>query len=242
MASRLDDQARLVVEAVEIYRGTPSKPVSLIHVEDRIVTIAALLGTRRVVMDRWQAALLGERLGARGLSVTLKTSDAANLDRWATALKRWFAERAVVIPNHAELIEQLEGLEGEELRRRDRVRFTATGHHRDDAAIALCLSAEGNSDRVGQRRMAEIDECLVAAHFGEAPDCYLWVPFGRPPSDPVCRHCAANTSTQQAHQAYLVRTAEAIDLRTFAQSGLITANAFVQRRVLRRHMTRIGLM
>ena len=240
VASRVDDQMRLVVEAVEIYRGTPSKPVSLMMVEDRIVALASALGARKIVGDRWQFQLLAERLSARGLAVQQVTSDAARLDKWATNLKRWFATRAVRIPQHADLIEQLEGLEGEELRRRDRIRFTATGHHRDDAAIALCLSVTDGAANVGRQRMAEIDSCILADHIGAAPACYLWTPIGRPPSDPICRQCAANLSTKAAHRAHVERNGEAIDLRTFVARGLIAPNTFILRRNVREKLQSFG--
>jgi hypothetical protein len=227
------DAGRLIVERVEIYRGTPAKPVSLMMVEDRIVAIANALGTRRVFIDRWQAALLSERLTARGLSVAQRTSDPTNLDKWATALRRWFATRAISIPNHAELIEQLEHITGEEMRRRDRVRFTATDGRHDDAVVALVLSGvETNANAtIGRSQMAEIDHCAVEAAFGPGAgsNCYLF--HGqRVPSDPVCRSCAANVSTRHAHGEYVRRTGEDLDLRMFVQRGLISPNRFAQKR------------
>lgn len=240
VASRADEQTRLVVEAVEIYRGTRSNPVSLMMIEDRIVALARQLGAKRVVVDRWQAALLSERLSARGLQVRQVTSDAAALDRWATWLKRWFAQRVIRIPHHAEFIEQLEGLEGEELRRRDRIRFTATGHHRDDAAVALVLSASDGADTIGQTRMAEIASCLRHDN-GLQADCYLW---GGPdiPFDPICRHCAAHTSVRQARDAYTQRTGEAFSLNAFVGRGHIQPCMFVLRRKFRTTQERLGLL
>jgi hypothetical protein len=230
VGSRQDELARLVVEACEIHRGTPKKPVSLMFIEDRIVTLAAQLGARRVNIDRWQAALLAERLSARGLIVRQVTSDAANLDRWATNLRRWFATRCIRIPQHAEFLEQLESLEGEEMRRRDRVRFTAHGSARDDAAVALCLSAMENAKTVGQLRMAEISSCARQDHGVDGGSCYLWGTGGIVYPDPVCGGCAANTSTRAAHAAYMARTGEYISMPQFVATGLIAPNNFAGHR------------
>jgi hypothetical protein len=232
VVSALDPDTRLAVLAVDIVRGTPKKPVSLMDTERRIIEVATTFNTNRVVLDRWQAALLSERLSAQGFLVQQVVSDAANLDRWATWLRRVFATRAIRIPNLPEFIEQLEGLEGEELRRRDRVRFTAHGANRDDAAIALCLSAMRHANHVGSIRMSEISGCLREAN-GLSSNCYLW---GGPyvPCDPLCnKYCAANISTREAHAAHHERTGEWVDLRSFVKRGLIAKNAFVSRRQFR---------
>jgi phage terminase large subunit-like protein len=235
VASRADDLARLIVEAVEIYRGTKSKPVSLMHVEDRICALAAQLGTRRVVIDRWQAALLSERLSARGLHVRQVTSDAKRLDEWATSLKRWFTLRAIRVPQHAEFLEQLEGLEGEELRRRDRIRFTATGHHRDDAAVALCLSAMEGAARIGQQRIAEMPHgCAVERALGRPVSCFLFGAGGFDGGDdPLCRTCPGFTSAVALYSAFVQRTGEDVDLRTWYHQGGATPNDFVTARRFR---------
>jgi hypothetical protein len=172
IASHLHKQ-RLIVDAVRIFRGTKANPVSLMQVETEILSLAHKLGARQVVADRWQAQLLAERLRARGLHVMLVTSDVASLDRWATQLKMWFSRRLVRIPNDPELIEQLEGLEGEEMRRRDRVRFTATGANHDDAAVALCLSAEPHAQDVGQDQSREEAARRAVEAFNQALGSWL---------------------------------------------------------------------
>jgi hypothetical protein len=137
----------------------------------------------------------------------------------------------ISIPNHPELLEQLEGITGEEMRRRDRVRFTATDGRHDDAVVALVLSGVETSANatIGRSQMAEIDHCILEQHFGGRVGCYL---FGdqRIPSDPACRQCAANVSTRQAHGDYVRRTGAYLDLRMFVQRGLISPNRFAQRR------------
>jgi phage terminase large subunit-like protein len=234
---------QLTVDAVRILRGTKAKPVSLSTLEDVIVDLARVLGTRKVTCDQWQASMLAERLRARGLSVHLVTCDVARLDRMATHLKTWFARRTIRIPNHPGLIEQLETLVGEEMRRRDKVRFTAYGEAHDDAAIALCLSAEPHSAGIGQRRMAEMDGCALEGYMGRTVGCYLLTDHARVPSDPVCRReCPGHISTLAAYEEHSRRTGETPGLRMFVAAGLIRRNNFAVRRSLRDTMQRIGLI
>jgi hypothetical protein len=231
VAVHVDANQKLIVDAVRILRGTRARPVSLMDLEEIIVELARRLGATRITIDQWQAAMLAERLRARGLPVQTTTSDPAHLDRWATRLKTWFSTRTIKIPQHAEFVEQLEGLEGEELRRRDRVRFTATGNRHDDSAIALCLAGEHLSNRVGRVRMAEQKSCALADHFMRFVDCYL---FGAGnyhlPSDRVCRECPGHQSTVAARDAYQARTGQPIGLREFVTGGLIQPNTFVLNR------------
>lgn len=92
----------------------------------------------------------------------------AILDAMATSLKGAFPTRLVRIPNHPELVEQLENLQGVEQRRRDLVRFEAgkgagaAGHH--DLVFALSLSAEHHETRVGRTVLtASFRSCNHAA-------------------------------------------------------------------------------
>jgi hypothetical protein len=209
VATDLDTSGRLVVRHVEIIQGTRARPVSLIDVEDRIARVAATLGTRDVSLDRWQSAQMGEGLRRRGLSVRAVTCDAAWLDRAATHLKHWFSQRHIQIPAHAGLLEELEGLEAEELRRRDRVRFTASGSNHDDACVALCLSAERfaggirpDMSVVGRDKLPEIDRCIAADVLAEP-----WVPCpftGEGQSlHAGCRRCPMFTAAVPMYDAHL---------------------------------------
>jgi hypothetical protein len=239
VASRLDPvTGNLVVLHVEILRGSRQRPVSFYDLEERIVSLEQVLKPKQkqIAMDRWQSAQLAERLTHRGMWVTPVTCDAAWLDRAASNLKRWFAARSIKIPRHAGLIEQLETLEGEELRRKDRVRFTATGANHDDAAVALVLSATpfaGTAKRpefgtIGVPKMAEISGCLL-----EADGAYVGMqcPVILGPSPlPGCNRCPAYTSAKTAHQAYLAQGREWLPLPVFVGKYMEPCRWVIQRR------------
>lgn len=233
VATNLDTSGRLVVRHVEIIQGTRARPVSLIDVEDRIARVAVTLGTRDVSLDRWQSAQMGEGLRRRGLSVRAVTCDAAWLDRAATHLKHWFSQRHIQIPAHAGLLEELEGLEAEELRRRDRVRFTASGSNHDDACVALCLSAERfaggirpDTSVVGRDKLPEIDLC-VAEHVLGVDYCDCPVVDG-PSAHPGCRRCGMFMHAATMHEAH-IKTHEWVPLSVFVASRL-QPNAWLRAR------------
>jgi hypothetical protein len=244
VATDLDTSGRLVVRHVEILVGTRKHPVSLIDVEDRIARLAHTLGTRDVSLDRWQSAQMGEGLRRRGLSVRAVTCDAAWLDRAATHLKHWFSQRRICIPAHPILLEELEGLEAEELRRRDRVRFTASGSNHEDGCVALCLSAERfaggirpDTSIVGREKLPEIDDC-AARHVLGVDYCDCPIVDGLS-AHPGCRRCAMWLHATAAHQAH-VRDHAWVPLATFVGARL-QPNAWLRDRRFQRACDGLGL-
>jgi len=235
VATGMGPDGRLEVLHVDIIQGTRLRPVSLIDVEDRIVRLAALLQTKRISMDRWQSAQMAEGLRRRGLWVASVACDVAWLDRAATNLKRWFSQRHVRIPTHPLLVEELEGLEAEELRRRDRVRFTATGSNHDDACVALCLSAEmfagaerPENSQIGIPRLAEIASCRAEELLGQE---YVPCPVaGEGVSlQPGCRRCGMWLDAAPKHEAYVSAGHPWIPLGEFVASRL-KPNTWLQNR------------
>ena len=212
---------------VDLIQGTRLRPVSLIDVESRVLYLARQLGTTHVSVDRWQSAQMIEGLRRHGLWITPVTCDAAWLDRAATNLKLWFSQRHIRIPAHPGLLEELEGLEAEELRRRDRIRFTATGSNHDDGCVAICLSAEGfaggarrpEASRIGRTKLPEIRSCVAADVMG------LWnvsCPIaGEVPSlQPGCRRCEMVTfAAPEYDKAMSVPGARWIPLATFVHQN-----------------------
>jgi hypothetical protein len=245
IASDVAPDGRLVVLHVEQIQGTRAHPVSLVDVEARIVALARRLGTTHAALDRWQSAQMAEGLRRRGLVVQAVTCDAAWLDRAATNLKRWFAQRHIRIPAHPGLLEELEGLEAEELRRRDRVRFTATGSNHDDACVALCLSAErfaGNlrpqDTAIGCAKLPEIQRCRAADYLGRSDvDC----PIANegPSLHPGCRRCEMVQHVEPVYQAHLATGAEWISLGSFAQKRY-APNAWLRERRFAATMANFG--
>jgi hypothetical protein len=235
VAADLAPDGKLVVLHCDIIQGTRKHPVSLIDVEARILALARLLGTRHCSLDRWQSAQMSEGLRRRGLEVSAIACDAAWLDRSATNLKLWFSQRHVRIPPHAGLLEELESLEAEELRRRDRIRFTAHGAAHDDAVVALCIAAERFAGRhrpqdtqIGTPKLPEIQRCAAADYLGRS-DVACPVNNEIPSLHSGCRRCDMVKFVEPVYQAHLATGAEWLSLGRFAMSRY-APNAFIRDR------------
>ena len=204
---------------------------------------------KTIVLDAWQAALLAERLRVRLPRVEIRTtvSDPANLDKWATNLKRWFRDRTIKIPNSGPLLEQLEALRAEELRRKDRVRFTTSGEGHDDAAIALCLSAEGLPQRdIGLDKLPPSFRCCWRAasvrQFDPA-QCFvlgLGGMFIPPANDVACRECRGLSAIKEARQRFISAGGVPLSLREF-RAKHIQGNDFTSRAAANRFAQVMGL-
>ncbi len=193
----------LIPDVIKTWQGSKGHPVSLEAVAGEVLALSRRFALKRVVLDQWQGAMMAEGLKRAGLNVRLITCGPSQLDQWATRLKAWFVQRTIRIPNHPQLIEQLETLRGVESRRRDLIRFTeGTGQH-DDAVVALVLSAEAHGTTVGVRALPPQRHCYRRQN-GLTANCYL---FGATawPSDPICRQCpshlAVSTAWRQADPA-----------------------------------------
>ena len=166
-----------------------------------------------------------------GLSVRPVTCDAAWLDCAATRLKVWFAQRQIRIPAHAGFLEELEGLEAEELRRHHWIRFTSTGANHDDACVALCLSAERvaggrrpEASAIGKPKLPEIQSCRASEVAGGSVPCPI--AGGEASLLPGCLTCGMVQHLVPLHEAHLATGAPWVSLPAFA--GRFEPNAFVR--------------
>lgn len=235
---------RIVVDVIRYWRGTRQRPVSLSAVEAEIVSLAARFKPRRVIADLWQAAMLAERLALAGIhNVSTKPITPGRLDSLATALKSTFSRRLIRIPGaapwSAALVEQLECIVGQEMSRREYVRFTSgagegAGRH-DDLAIALSLCLEVQQGEIGRAVLPEnFNECYRASDLGRPVDCFVmgmgnFIPPGN--SDPSCAACPGWRFLRDAYAAHKARGGEPIDLRGFRRA-YITNNDFVAMRLI----------
>lgn len=226
---------RLRVHHAEGIRGTKRSPVKLMEVQDKILALARQYHTRRVVMDRWQAQLMAEQLQQRGLSVSLVSCDSAWLDRMATHLKTWFASRSIAIPNALMFVEQLETLEAQELRRQDRVRFTASGAAHDDIVTALCLSAQhfvGRDKRpedslIGKAVHPE-GACVLHMNGLDWSACFI-MGGHRWPYDPLCfKACNMLADLRRRHAAHQEKTGEQVNILHFYRQHPMRPNNYMQ--------------
>jgi hypothetical protein len=129
----------VTLDRIATWTGTRIRPVKLGEVEEWIAK-AAKDYRAQVVVDPWQAAQLCERLRRRGVRVKEFTFSAQSVGRLASTLYLLLRERALRLPDDAELIDELANV---------RLRETSPGVMRmdhdagrhDDRAIALALAA-----------------------------------------------------------------------------------------------------
>lgn len=209
---------KATVDVMRSYQGTPDQPVSLMAVEDEVVSLFRRFRPKRIVADQWQAAHLIERCRHRGVeNMRAATIEPAKLDLLTTMLKDLFAKRAIAIPaRELDLREQLEWLEVEEAggrgRRRDRIKFlpggkTGPGAH-DDLVVAMMLAAEVLQGEAGRWVLPPMRTCYRAQNQGGSPSCYLIHAGGGyypPGNDPDCSQCAGHVGLQRIYHGYLAR-------------------------------------
>lgn len=211
---------------------------------ERTVLALARRFNAPIHVDQWQGALMAQRLQQQRVSITPHTIESARLDSYASLVKSIFSQRQITVPNDAELVQQLETIQGEELTRRDRIRFTSGPGQHDDLIVALCLSCEAHvswrdvrgklhlrSTNLGQPIMAEQQGCAVETYHADAYGFAVHCPIaGEGPSAyPGCRRCPGYTSTLTAHEQYLATGAAWMDLPTFATTRM-RPNRWVQNR------------
>jgi phage terminase large subunit-like protein len=131
----------IVLDRLEVWSGSPDRPVSIRQVFNFVVNVANAYGAAKVVVDPYQAASLAQELWARGLRVEEFTFTASSNATLATTLYGLIAGGCLQLPDDAELINELS---------RVRLRETAPnvlrldhdrGQH-DDRAIAIALAAQ----------------------------------------------------------------------------------------------------
>lgn len=246
IVGHLDEDARLVVDVVRTWRGTPANPVSLVAVEDEILALHRRFRFRQLVLDQWQARQLCEQLQRQGVPARLVSIESTKLDKLVSLMKRAFSQRLVRVPaRESDLLEQLESVQVIEAgtrgnRRRDLLRFqpgehAGAGAH-DDLVVTLALLLEICERSIGALAMHEIPRCEVEAFFRTPDaDCYLWQGNSLP-VQPQCRDCAAHLSTKAAREVFQARTGEPIGLREFVRKGHVRPNRFAADRRFRVQM------
>ena len=166
---------RVVIDRVQTWRGTRSKPVQLAEVGDYIRETSREYNLARVVFDPHQAIELTQRLDRAGVPVEKFDFTAASVGRLALALHQALRNQTLALPRDPELVDELA-----------HVRLKSTSHgtvrldhdadKHDDMAVAVALCVHRLTER-GVRRPAR------------------WlVPTGRIPTpsrDPLARIAAA---------------------------------------------------
>lgn len=131
---------RVVLDRIAVWQGSRLKPVQLGAVEEWVEQAARGYGGAHVILDPWQTVGLAQRLRSRGLRVEEFAFTAASVGRLAGTLFNVLRDRALSLPDDAELLDELANV---------RLRETSPGVFRldhdpgrhDDRAVALALAA-----------------------------------------------------------------------------------------------------
>lgn len=131
---------RVVLDRIAVWQGSRSQAVQLSEVEEWIFQASESFGHARVVADPWQAVGMAQRLQARGVAVKEFVFSSASVGRLASTLHLLLRNRALVLPDDEELVEELSNV---------RLRETSPGVIRmdhdadrhDDRAVALAMGA-----------------------------------------------------------------------------------------------------
>ncbi len=138
--------SRVVLDRIEVWSGTRKDPVRLSRVEEWVVQ-AATSFSAKVVFDPFQMVGTAQRLQDRGIKVEEFTFSSASVGRLASTLHLLLRDRALVLPDDTELLDELANV---------RLRETSPGVLRmdhdpdkhDDRAIALAMAAQDLLNRV----------------------------------------------------------------------------------------------
>ena len=133
---------RAVLDKMAVWQGKRLKPVQLSDVEEWLVETGRRYNHARVVIDPWQATGLAQRLRVGGLQIEEFTFSQQSVGRLAATLHTTIRDHRLVLPDDAELIDELANV---------RLRETSPGvlrmdhdsNRHDDRAIALALGIHG---------------------------------------------------------------------------------------------------
>jgi phage terminase large subunit-like protein len=158
------DEDTVVLDRIEVWQGTRSKPVVIQAVEDWVFEAHRSYNSARVVLDPWQAVSTAQRLRQRGVTVKEHAFTAQSNAKIAMTLHRLLRDRALALPDDSELLGELANV---------RLRETSPGVYRldheqgehDDRAVALGLAAFYLT-----QQPAPIDHAAMAAGLAAAND------------------------------------------------------------------------
>jgi hypothetical protein len=134
------DGRRVTLDRLSVWTPVRGRPVALDEVEAAVALASRSNGNAPVVFDPHQAAMLAQRLQARGIHCTEFVFSQRSGSRLALTLHDLIAWRRLALPDDGDLLDELANL---------RLRETAPGVYRvdhdpdrhDDRAIALALAA-----------------------------------------------------------------------------------------------------
>lgn len=160
---RRDGRLVVVVDRQQVWRGTKDRPVALGDVEQAILLGWRTYGHAVLVVDPWNAALLVQRVRAKGVSVREYSFSVANIGRLAQVLYRLLRDAALDLDgDDEELISELSRARLVEVQPNVFRLDHHSGEH-DDRVISLALGAHVLTER------GEIPAAIAHAAAGRLP-------------------------------------------------------------------------
>jgi phage FluMu gp28-like protein len=133
------DGVRVVLDRMQVWQGTRSRPVDLTAVEEWLLEVGLRFNRARIVIDPYQGIGLAQRLRRGGLRVEEYAFSQQSVGRLAIALHTAIRDHRLMLPDDEALIDELANV---------RLRETSPGVLRmdhdpdrhDDRAISLSLA------------------------------------------------------------------------------------------------------
>jgi hypothetical protein len=133
------DSRRVVIERVDVMKGSPESPVNVNEIEKRIISISESVNLGGVTFDQHQSAYLVERLKASGINAgVFAATPKSNREAYAY-LRDLITTCRISLPDHDLLITELEHLECSSLP--DGFKVEASSGFSDDCADAVACCA-----------------------------------------------------------------------------------------------------
>jgi len=135
---------RIVIERVEVFQGTESRPVNVGDVEQRVISmVSEIQGGGRapcpVTFDQYQSAYIVDRLRSRGINAHIIPATARSNQESYALLRDLIATGRISLPDHARLLDELGGLECTPTPGGFKVEAPSTGTDDCADAVAMCV-------------------------------------------------------------------------------------------------------
>ena len=137
--------AKIVLDRLEVWRGSRDRPVQLSSVETWLRE-AARSYRATVVIDPWQAVGMAQRLRAHGIRVEEFTFSSGSVGRVASVLHRALRDRMIALPDDPELIDELAHVRLAESSP-GVVRLAHDSDRHDDRAVAIAMACSALLER-----------------------------------------------------------------------------------------------
>jgi phage terminase large subunit-like protein len=130
----------VLLDRLRVWAGSRAAPVKLAEVEEWVFTASESYNRAHVRLDPWQALGLAQRLRARGVVVEEFTFSSSSVGRLASTLALLIRNRALRLPDDADLIDELAAVRLRETSP-GVVRMDHDAGRKDDRAVSIALGA-----------------------------------------------------------------------------------------------------